>query len=67
MPKVTAKKAAPVAAKKRARTQRTRMGYMIYTVADNEITVVEVTRSAEVALELVDKTEGAKFLKFVLN
>jgi hypothetical protein len=59
-------------AEKKAATSRkpipARPAYMVYTISGaDELNVIAVTRKAEEALEAVDATEGANYLRFVLK
>ena len=45
-----------------------RPAYMVYTLSGaDELNVIVTTRKAEEALEAVDNTEGAKYLRFTLK
>jgi len=45
-----------------------RVGYIIYFIGDGTVLhVIDVVRSAEEALRLVDENDGAKYHRFSMN
>ena len=44
-----------------------RPAYMIYTIKDGELNVIDVVRKAEDVLALVDKNDGSSYKRFSLK
>ena len=46
---------------------KVRVGYLIYTIDNEQLVVIATVRSAEDALQLVDENDGAKYHRFSMN